>query len=413
MTDYYKRTNCRACKSTNVKLALNLAATPVGDHYLKENDLGKVQQSYPMDLYFCNDCTLAQLLDVVSPEILYANFIYETSISLGLKEHFQNYAQEVTTNTKLPVNSLVMDIGSNDGTLLSHFRDLGFNILGIDPAKEIAERATAKGIKTLATVFNAKAAEKILQQHGQASLICSNNTMANIDDLDDYLSGIKTLLNKEAYFVFETGYLSDILNNYLFDTIYHEHISYFSAISLQKLFNRHQLELVDLKKIPTKGGSIRGYVRHLGQGKVRDSVKSIIDQELAQEINTLKPYKKLASKISNTKNQLLDLLSSLAQDGKTIWGYGASVGVTTFLYDFNLNTYLNILVDDNPAKFNTYSPGHQLPVKSSAEIYLGKPDYIVILAWRYADPIIKKHRQYLKDGGKFIISWPEIKVIEK
>ena len=407
----FRRDNCRLCGSQDIELVLELAPTPVGDAYVSEQRLEEVQETYPVDLFLCKNCGLAQLPDVIDPEILYRDFIYVTSISLGLVEHFQGYVEDVLHRIKPPAGSLVIDIGSNDGTVLRFFQQQGMRVLGVEPALEIARKATESGIETLPTFFNAELGKELKRDRGGAAIVTSNNTFANIDDLADMTAGIRELLTADGVFVFETGYLLDLVKNEVFDNIYHEHLNYFCVKPLEAFFRKMGMELIDIDRVETKGGSLRGTVQLAGGDRsVSPSVNKFIAAETEFGIDRPEIFQDLATKLYNVKNQLLSLLGDLKAQGKTIAGYGASVGVTTLSYYFELDPLLSFIVDDNPAKHNLFSPGHHIPVFASEIIYERRPDYLVILAWRYAEPIMKKHQAYLAQGGHFIILWPEIEI---
>ncbi len=409
--DYYRRQNCRLCHSSNLELVLPLAATPVGDAYVSVAELGTPQPTYPNELFFCQDCTHAQLLDVIDPDILYGNFTYTTSISLGLVEHFQNYSNEALKRLKPAPGSLVVDLGSNDGTLLRGFQQGGMQVLGVDPAQEIAALATAAGIKTIPAYFNSELGEKLRAEQGAATIITSNNTFANIDDLSDFLAGVNALLADDGVLIVETGYVVEQIKNGVFDNIYHEHISYFSANSMQRLLPRHNLELFDLQLIDTKGGSIRFYIQRQAAGRPQSEiVENLCAQELAAGFGSTAPYLQLADQIKAAGQQLREHLEKLRQQGARIAGFGASVGTTTLLYEFALDPYLDFLVDDNPIKHNRFSPGHHIPVFGPQALKEKQPEYLVILPWRYAEPIMQKHADFKQQGGQFILPWPKLEV---
>ena len=407
----FRRETCRLCGGNDLELVLPVAPTPPGDVYVSVERLGEVQETYPLDIFLCHNCGHIQLLNVVDPEILYGNYIYKTSISLGLAEHFQRYADEVLRRVNPSKGSLVVDIGSNDGTLLRFFQERGMCILGIDPARDIARKATESGIETLPTFFTAELAHQIKNEHGPATIVTANNTFANVDDLADMTEGIRDLLVSDGVFIFETGYLVDLIQKALFDNIYHEHLGYFSVKPLEAFFRRHRLELIDIERLPTKGGSLRGTVQLAGgPRRVSPSVARLMALETNLSLDRAETFRAFAAKIDNVKNQLFSLLRNFKARGKTIAGYGASVGVTTLIYYFDLGNMLSFIVDDNPRRHNLFSPGLHILVLSPQAIYDRKPDYVVILAWRYAEPIMKKHQVFLEQGGHFIIPLPKIKV---
>ena len=374
-----RRNTCCLCGKNDLELVFPLEPTPPGDHYISHEQLDKIQETYPLNIALCTSCGHTQLLDVVNPNILYHDYIYETSISLGLSEHFERYADEVMKNVNPAKGSLVVDIGSNDGTLLKFFQKHGMNVLGIDPAHEIAKKATDAGIETLPTYFTTELARKIKKKHGPASIITANNVIANIDNLKDMIVGIKKLLAPDGVFVFETGYLVDLIENSLIDNIYHEHLFYYAVKPLKKFFQSHNVELIDVKRVPTKGGSIRGTVQLAnGPHKVSSSVNELISLEERLKLDNSEGIRNFATKMDGVKDELVDMLNDLKSQRKTIAGYGASVGVTTLLYQFDLGGLLNFIVDDNKSKHNLYSPGFHIPIFSSDVLYEKKPDLSLI-----------------------------------
>ncbi|VVB95741.1 UDP-4-amino-4-deoxy-L-arabinose--oxoglutarate aminotransferase [uncultured archaeon] len=412
MEQSYQRKTCRLCNSNKLELVMNLAPTPLGDKYVSPEQHADVQKTYPLDLYFCKSCCLLQLSYIIDPKIIYGDYLYETSISLGLVDHFEKYADEVLQLLKPNKGNLVIDIGSNDGSLLKFFQKRGMKVLGIEPAQSIAEKATESGVETLPTFFNNELAKKLKKERGPATIITANNVFANIDNLVEMLEGIKKLLDSNGVFVFETGYLAALIQNNLLDNIYHEHISYFSVIPLAKFFESHGMELFEIQMIPTKGGSIRGFVQLTGgPHKKSPSVSKAINFELNMKLDQSETFKEYAKLNDYIKKELHGLLLGIKSKGKTIAGYGASVGVTTLIYQFDFGDLIDFLVDDNPVKYNVLSPGLHIPVLPSHVIYEKKPDYILIFAWRYAEPIMKKHQKYLEQGGHFILPLPSIEII--
>jgi SAM-dependent methyltransferase len=407
----FRRNTCRLCNSRDLKLVLQLAPSPIGDDYVSRERCQEIQELFPRDLFLCQNCGYVHLADTIDPEVLYKNYIYTTSSSLGLDEHFGKYASSVLHRLNLPKESLVLDIGCNDGILLKHFQKQGMKVLGVEPASHIAQKVAESGIDVLSTFFSTDLAVQIEQDRGKVALITANNVFANIDDLNDMIEGIGRLLASDGVFVFETGYLVDVLQNEIFENIYHEHLSYFSVKPLQAFFLRHNLELIDVERVPTKGGSLRGFVQPLGgTRKVSPSVRELITLEDNLGCDRSETYTAFAARIDESKKQLVKLLSELKAKGKSIAGYGASITCTSLIYDFELDNFLSFVVDDNPVRHGLFTPGHHIPVLPSEVIYEQKPDYILIVAWRYAEPIMKKHQEYLNQGGKFILPLPELEI---
>jgi 2-polyprenyl-3-methyl-5-hydroxy-6-metoxy-1,4-benzoquinol methylase len=407
-----RRETCRLCGSRNRELVLPLAATPSGEDYVTAEQLNVKQELFRMDLFLCHDCGHAEFPDVINPDLLYRNYKYQTSISLGLVEHFGRYAEAVLGLVKPAHGSLVMDIGSNDGSLLKFFKARGHRVLGVDPATSIAQKATSEGVETLPTYFTAQRARELRADRGPAAVVTANNVFANIDDLSDFAAGIREMLAADGVFVFETSYLLDVLNKMLIETFFHEHLSYFSVKPLAAYFKRHGMELFDLQRVPTKGGSIRGFVQLAGgPRRVSAAVAEQVRLEEAGGLGSASVYRSCQHKMETLKTELHSTLADLRKQNQVIAGYGASVGVTTLLFQFDLGKQLDFLVDDNPVRHGLFSPGHHLPVLPSQALYDRKAGSVVVLAWAYLDPIRKRHQDFSKNGGRFVVPLPEVRVI--
>ena len=412
-SDYaYRRETCRLCDSRDLQVVLPLTPTPLADAYVSAEHVEREQPVFPLDLYMCNDCGFSQLLDVVQPQAIYFDYIYETKSSLGLVEHFGRYADEVTGRIQPAEGDLVVDIGSNDGSLLRFFKNKGLRVLGVDPAREIARSATEAGIPTLSELFTSELVEQIKQEHGPATIVSANNLFANVDDLAAMTDAIRELLADDGVFVFESFYLDDLLKNMVFDFIYHEHLSAFAVTPLDTFFRSRGMQLIDVQRVPTKGGSLRYTAQAIGGPReVSPSVAQMIQHEKDAGTCNAETFAKFTARINAAKNDTVELLKKLKAEGKTVAGYGASATTTTLLYHFGIAEYLDYLVDDYASKQNLCSPGDHLPVLPSEVIYDRKPDYILVIAWRYYEPIVAKHPNFLKEGGHFIVPLPELKVI--
>ena len=286
-------------------------------------------------------------------------------------------------------------------------------VLGVDPAPAAVKTARERGVETLQTFFTKGMGETIRRERGPVAVVTANNVMANIDDLDDLIQGVRAMIEPDGYFVFETGYGLDLFRNRLIDNVYHEHISYFSILPLSRFFERLGMKIIDARPITTKGGSIRCVVQtEQAVRQPNPSVREMIVTEQFHHDGQLGPCRELNASIGRTRQELRGLLSQLRAKGRTVAGYGASIGVTTLLYLFGLDEYLDCLYDDNPVVCGRFSPGHHIPVLDSREIYQRKPDHILILAWRYTDPIMKRHAKYVDQGGRFITCLPDVSVLE-
>jgi hypothetical protein len=409
----YKRKNCRLCKSKNLKTALVLTPTPAADSYLKKNELKKELKKIPLTIMLCKKCGHSQLSHVINAKQVYLNYIYETASTLGLDNHFKTCADEVIEKYNPRKKGLVVDIGSNDGILLYFFKKKGMNVLGVDPMPGIAKKAKKNGVKTLELFFNKNEAQKIKKKYGYAEIITSNNLVADTDNLDDFIKGIKELMNDDTIFFFETFYFYSQVKNFVWDFTYHEHYSYFTVGPLVKYFKEFGLEIIDVVKNNTKGGSMRVVVQKIGaKRKIMPNVSKFQILEKKENLNQLNGIKKYGKKIEDEKNTFIKFADNLFA-GKKIAGYGASATSTTLIYHYKLNKYLNYLVDDFKAKINLFSPGYKIPVYEGNYLIKDKPDYTILLAWRYAKKIIRKNLKYVKDGGQFIIPLPKIKIIHK
>ncbi|MBI5799770.1 MAG: class I SAM-dependent methyltransferase [Verrucomicrobia bacterium] len=408
----FRRTTCRLCESAELDLALQLQPMPIADGFVPAALKDEPQESFPLDLFLCRACGHAQLLDVVDPEILYRSYLYTTSTSLGLDQHYKQYAADLVAVAKPPPGGLVIELGSNDGTLLRCFQAHGLRTLGIDPAREVARGATERGVETLPEYFTTELARCLRRERGPADIICANNVIANIDQVGDAFDGVKELLAPEGVFVFETGYQLPIIQNLLFETIYHEHLDYHSVKPMQAFCQRHGLRLFAAKHIPTKGGSLRGLVCHASSARATDnSVAELIRLETEAGIHTLAAHHAYGARIEKLKQDLLTLLRDLRRQGKTLAAFGAANAVTTLTHHFEIGEFISFVVDDNPKKQGTFSPGCHTPVLPMQALYERKPDYVLVLAWRFLEPFQKKNQAFLDQGGHFIVPLPELRMI--
>lgn len=408
-----RRDRCRLCDSQKLELVLPIAASPVADAYVPRERLTETQDAYPLDLYLCDGCGHVQNVDVVNPDILFRDYIYVTSSSLGLVEHYRKYADDVTAQFGVKPGALALEIGSNDGSLLGFFKAKGLKVLGIDPARRIAEEATARGIPTLPEFFGSKLAEGLRKDHGPAAIVAANNVFAHADNLADIVQGIRTMLGDDGVFIFEVSYLPDIVDRFLFDTVYHEHVSYHSILPLARFFEKLGMQLFDVQRISSKGGSIRGFAQRTPEGRhaVTSRVTEMIAEETRRGFDKPAVYLEYGAAIAARRAAVQKVVDDARASGKTVAGYGASSTVTTLMWDFELSEKLEFLADDNPLKQGLFAPKCHLPVLPSEELYSRRPDCVVILAWNYAEPIMKRHQRYLAEGGTFVVPLPELRVI--
>ncbi len=422
--EYRTRKDCRLCGSEDLKEVLRLASTPPANEFTTpERAVMDVPDEFPLYLVSCGQCKHVQLPVVVDPERLFRDYVYVSGTSPVFVDHFRRYADEMISQLKLVPGDLVVEIGSNDGTLLKFFRDAGMRVLGIDPARAIARAATADGVETWTDFFTQDLAQRIVAERGHAMLVIANNVFAHADDLKGIALGVKHLLNGRGTFTFEVSYLPDVIEKTLFDTVYHEHLSYHSVAPLARFFQQCGMTMRDVQRIDTHGGSIRGHVIGAREGKVGSvtapimaskSVTDAIAYEAALGLgdDPERPMRLLQQQISALGHQLRDFLARAKAEGKTVAGFGAPAKATTLMYQFGLGSDdLEFIVDDSPLKQGLHTPGKAVPVLPSSAIEERKPDYLVVLAWNFADSIIAKNQAFRDAGGKFVVPIPEFRVV--
>lgn len=405
----YRRKTCRACGSKNLELFFSLEPSPIGDEFVPESKTNIAQEKYPIDLFMCKDCNLFQLLDVIDPEILYGNYIYVSDSSFGLREHFSKLSTHLIKVCNLKNDSLVIDIGSNDGILLDFFKKSKMNVLGVEPARSIADIANSNGITTIPQYLSHTVVKSVLKDYGKAKLITSNNVFANVDNIRDWVSCISMLLDDNGVYVFESYYLLDVVKNYVFDFIYHEHLSSFSVKPIKNLFHSFGLNLIKVEHIDTKGGSLRYYLQK-DSGKLEDdgSVSHYLKLEEKNKLYIKETYTKYLKEIQKLKNYSLNYLKKAKKDGKIIAGFGASITGTTLIHHFEIGEYIDYLIDDNSAKHGMFSPGLHLPVYPVEDIVDLKPDIVFVLAWRFTKHFLKRKKE-LKWNGVTVIPVPNFR----
>jgi SAM-dependent methyltransferase len=384
---------------------------PLANSFLTKDELESPELSYPLDVCFCNSCHLVQLADVVPPEILFKDYIYVSGTSNTLRAHFEGLAIEVVERFGLNSESLAIDIGSNDGTLLRCFQNLKTKTLGIEPAANLAKLARERGIDTIDDFFGMKTAERI-RGETKVGAILATNVFAHVDDLDDFVRGVNVLLDDEGVFVIEVPYLVDMLQKMLFDTIYHEHLSYFALEPLVTLFERIDMKVLDVKRVDSHGGSIRIFVvRSSSPFKSTESVARLLQIERRLRLGSLETYLDFASQVKLVKEKLVSMLKRFKSEGKNIVGYGAPAKGNTLLNFCGIgNDILDYIVDESPLKQGLYTPGVHVPVLPTRQIRIDSPDYALLLAWNYAAEILEREREYRQAGGKFIVPIPEPRI---
>ncbi len=410
--DVVKINRCRICRSPGLKKFLSLGPLPTPNGYLTKNQLKENEPEYPLDIGRCKKCGLVQLTQIVRPDIMFTNYKYIPSASKTMIAHFDEMAQEIIDNYDLKKGDLVIDIGSNDGTLLKSFKARDMKVLGVDPAENLANIATKEGVTTLPEFFSSQLANRIAKKYGKAKVVTGTNVVAHISDLTDLFKGVETLLSKDGVFVAEFPYLVDLLDNTEFDTIYQEHLSYFSIKPLVHLMKISGLWIADVKKQDVHGGSIRIFVKKGKVKKVSDPVAGFLALEESKEIYKDKTYREFVRRIEEKKNQLANLLKILKKSNYKIVGCGASARGNILLNYFGINDQiLDYIVDSTPYKQGLFTPSHHIPIIAESNILKDQPDFVLLLAWNFKDEILKKQSEYRKRGGKFILIVPDVEIV--
>ena len=407
---HHRRTECRLCGGTRLTEVLSLAPTPPANAFVDRP--GVQQPSFPLDVFFCEGCGHVQLLDVIDPETLFSDYVYASGTSPVFVQHFQSYAASLVDEFALTPGTLAVDVGSNDGTFLRFLKEAGLVVLGIDPARDIARRTTEAGIETLPLFFNLDIARELRAARGGAGLISANNVFAHIDDLAAVVDAVREWLAPAGIFVFEVSYLADVYQNTLFDTIYHEHLYYHAVKPLVPFFERAGMELISARRVATHGGSIRCVVQHRGGPRATDpSVGDRIAEEARLGIDRAETFIGFAAKIDEVGRELGALLRDIKDRGGKIAGFGAPAKATTLMHHFRIGPDLvDFIVDDSPLKQGLFTPGMHIPVISSAAIAERQPDYLIILAWNFAEPIMRGQEAFARRGGRFIVPLPSLTV---
>jgi hypothetical protein len=404
--------HCRVCGEHKIVTIIQLKDTPLEDHFVSRNNLNNEQPVYPLELALCEVCGYVHLPYLVNPIASYASYTYNSAITVGLRSHFDKYAEKIATTFCIKLNSLVVDLGSNDGSMLASFKKIGMQVLGVEPARDIALQANSAGLTTINAFFTKEIANQIINVHGVASLVTANYMYANVDNVIEFTKNVTHILSQDGLFVIQTGYHPEQMKINMFDYIYHEHFSYFTVEVLQTIFLKCGLEVIHVEKTSPKGGSIRVVGQLLGgKRQIESAVSEIILEERRAGINKIETYKLFSKNINEIKNNLHFKLNQLKKIGKKIVGFGASHSTTTLIYHFELSYFIDYLIDDNTAKHGLYSPGYHLPVYSTDVLYEDPPDYVLILAWQHQESIITKHNKYSINGGYWIVPLPRIEIL--
>lgn len=406
---------CRFCGHRLENKVVDLGMSPLCESYVSAEGLNQMEAFYPLHVYVCDQCFLVQLEEYVSAEEIFTEYAYFSSYSDDWLKHSREYVQKMIPLLKLDGKSRVVELASNDGYLLQYFVKANIPVLGIEPAQNVAHAAEEKGVTTLVEFFGKAFAERLSEEGKTADLLLGNNVLAQVPDINDFVSGMKVLLNPGGVITMEFPHLMRLIEENQFDTIYHEHFSYFSLIAAERIFAGHGIVLYDVEEIPTHGGSLRIYGRHADDTAkgISERYTELKHREIAAGVNRLDYYRKFQENLIETKYKLLDFLISAKRNGKTIVGYGAPGKGNTLLNYCGIRTdFVDFTVDRNPYKQGKFLPGTHIPILAPEKIDETRPDYILILPWNFKDEIMSQMAHIREWGGKFLIPIPQVKVID-
>jgi len=404
---------CRLCDSRLEHVFVDLGSSPLCQTVIAPEQLDEMEPHFPLHVLVCGECFLVQLREYVSPENIFREYAYFSSYSTSWVAHAKAYCEMIKQRLGLGTDSLVVEIASNDGYLLQHFLPLGVPVLGVEPAANVAKVAIEKGVPTLVDFFGFDLAGTLAAEGRQADLIVGNNVLAQVPQLNDFVAGLARLLKPEGVITLEFPHLERLMAENQFDTIYHEHFSYFSLVTIERLAARHGLRIIDVEELPTHGGSLRVYLAHAGSARPTEkSVPDLLAREHRLGFRDIASYTSFAEQVRRTKRRLLSFLIEAKNAGKTICGYGAPGKGNTLLNYCGIGPdFLDFTVDRNPYKQGQFTPGMRIPILPVEAIDAAKPDYILILPWNLKDEIVQQMRHVAEWGGKFIVPIPEVAVI--
>jgi SAM-dependent methyltransferase len=403
---------CIVCGSSELDPFLDLGETALANKFLTEAELGRPEPTYPLVVGFCHGCGHVQLIEHVPPSAMFEDYLYVSSASDTLKRHLYELSDVVVERHPLGVDDLVIDVGCNDGTLLRGFRRHGPQTLGVDPAKNLAELFEDPDIARYTGFFDSGSAHEIRDRFGTAAVVTATNTFPHIPALGDFVEGVRTVLAPGGVFVIEAHYLVDLLEQGAFDTIYHEHVSYWALGPMIRLFRASGMEVVQVERLPLHHGQLRVFVKRAGEGTVEPSVAETLEAESALGIDRIDTYHRFAEQARRTKHGLGRVMAELRADGQRVVGYGAPAKGNTLLGFLELGPrQLDYIADRSPLKQGRYTPGSHIPVVAPDRLLEDQPEYVLLLAWNFADEVMEQQAEYRARGGRFIVPVPEVRVV--
>jgi len=404
---------CRFCGAKLQHSLVDLGMSPLCESYVSPEKTNQMEAFYPLHVYVCGNCFLAQLQQYVSREEIFNEYAYFSSYSDSWLEHAKRYTDMIVSRLGLNHRSTVMELASNDGYLLQYFVQKKIKVIGVEPAANVAAVAEKNGVPTVVKFFGRETAKELVAQYGQVDLLIGNNVLAQVPDLNDFVGGMKTVLKPDGVITVEFPHLMRLMNENQFDTIYHEHFSYFSFIAAEKIFARHGIKLFDVEELSTHGGSLRIYGRHDEDGAkpVGDRAIEMRQREYDAGYGRIETYGNFGEQVKETKRKLLEFLIGVRRQGKSVVGYGAPGKGNTLLNYCGIRTdFIDYTVDRNPYKQGKFLPGTHIPILHPDKIKETKPDYLFILPWNFKDEIMAQMSGIREWGGKFVVPIPEVTV---